>query len=85
MNVCYYKYTNSPIYLINNRIKITFNDNKKIIIFLTNCKQYAGIITTVCGCGYLFYLIDSNNNKLYNPLNDIINQNTNEISNIINL
>lgn len=39
MNVCYYKQTDSYIYNVIDRIKITFNDNKEIIILLSDCGQ----------------------------------------------
>ena len=74
INICYYRNTNNVIYNVNNRIKITFNNNKEIMIYLSNCGQYAGIMTTDCGLGIWFYLIDSKD-KCNNPFQELINQN----------
>ena len=72
MDVCQYYKTNY-FHNTNNKIKLTFNDGKEIIISLSDCGKYVGIPNYASGWGIWFYLMNSDNSKSINPFQDLLN------------
>lgn len=71
MNICYYEHS-SYVYDVSNNLKITFNDDKELVLGLTDCGR-VGIPKN--SWGIWFYLINSDNkdDKYTNSFRELLN------------